>query len=137
MNKNNYPSKKVLTIYPLLGGVVGGMPFLTMGLLFALVNGSIRLFAKMLLTAIAIGFIPALLTAIILVYLKIIIKGNQDYFKVFRIGFLVTFLCFFSFIFIYDNFEESIFKGIFVVFLFAVAGGVSSLILATFILPKS
>lgn len=108
------------------------MPFLIMGFIF-----DIKLFAKILLTAIAIGFIPALLTATILVYLKIIINDNQDYFKVSRIGFLATFLCFFPLIFMHDFFMIAIFKGIFSVFLLALAGGVSSLILATFILPKS
>ncbi|WP_257791627.1 hypothetical protein [Moraxella bovoculi] len=27
-NKNKYPTLKVITLYPLLGGIVGGMPLL-------------------------------------------------------------------------------------------------------------
>ncbi|WP_066805314.1 hypothetical protein [Moraxella oblonga] len=91
----------------------------------------------------ATGFVPALLTGIVLAYFKIKTLTSDDYFKTFWIGFEVTFVCWLI-INIKSTFyklNECLVSGILLVIfshlVFALIGGISSAILAKFILPKS
>lgn len=148
MNKNKenkYPTLKVITLYPLLGGLVGGLPLLIFALLAFLFydfvgKNQVLPFVSLVW---ATGFIPALLTGIVLAYFKIKIVKSDDYFKTFWIGFGIA--CIYWLIINIDStfykLNENLFSGIVsVIFshlVFALIGGISSTLLAKFILPKS
>lgn len=82
--KNKYPTLRVITLYPLLGGLVGGSPLIIIGLLMLIddpktIEGTLII----LFFICGIGFIPALLTGILLAYFKVKILKVMDYFKAF------------------------------------------------------
>lgn len=154
MNKNNeskYPTLKVITLYPLLGGVVGillpAIPLLFYSTIIQgdEMGGTLLSFAFFLMLGAAYGFIPALLAGFILAYFKVRILNPEHYVKVFLIGWLSTFLPGLLMILIglirEPLTEQSVLSlmsgGVVVFMLLAVIGGVSSVILAKFILPKS
>lgn len=75
-----YPTKQVIIIsYSLLGGMIGSfliLPFFVMANLPAFFRG----FILFMVIGWVIGFTPALLTGIVLAYLKIRILRKMDYF---------------------------------------------------------
>ncbi len=90
----SYPEKKVMLCYSLFGGAIGGF---LLGLLITFIgfDGTISseelslLFMTMLLGSI-IGLLPALFTAMILVFSKFYIKSVIDYLYLAILGFIVT-----------------------------------------------
>lgn len=148
MNNNNeskYPTLKVITLYPLLGGLVGGMPLLIFAVLVFLFYdfvGKNQILPFFIVIVWATGFVPALLTGIVLAYFKIKILKSDDYFKTFWIGFGVTFVCWLiiniksTFYKLNESLVSGILSVIFSHLAFALIGGISSAILAKFILPK-
>lgn len=153
MNKNNenkYPTLKVITLYPLLGGAVGILlPAISLLLYSTIIqgdemDGTLLSFAFFLMLGAAYGFIPALLAGCILAYFKVRILNLEHYVKVFLIGWLATFVPGLSMILIglireplTEQSALSLMSGVVVFMLLAVIGGISSTILAKFILPKS
>lgn len=151
MNKNKenkYPTLKVITTYTLLGGIVGGMPLLIFAVLAFFFYDFVgkNQILPFIFVVWAIGFVPALLTGIILAYFKIKILQSDDYFKTFWIGFGVTFIywliiniesTFYTFYKLNENLFSGIVSVIFSHLVFALIGGISSTILAKFLLPKS
>ncbi|UYZ68528.1 hypothetical protein LP122_12440 [Moraxella bovis] len=137
-----YPTKQVIISYSLLGGMIGSfliLPFFVMANLPAFFRG----FILFMVIGWVIGFTPALLTGIVLAYLKIRILRKMDYFKTFWVGFGVTFLCFFALniMSFFRDFDDEIILS-FLLFLLScvvmsLIGGISSTLLAKFILPKS
>lgn len=82
--KNKYPTLKVITLYPLLDGLVGGSPLIIIGLLMLIDDPkTIESTLIILFFICVIGFIPALLTGILLAYFKVKILKAMDYFKAF------------------------------------------------------
>lgn len=148
--ENTYPTLKVIMLYPLLGGVVGILlPAIPLLLYSTIIQGdemggTLLSFAFFLMLGAAYGFIPALLAGCILVYFKVRILNPEHYVKVFLIGWLSTFLPGLLMILIglireplTEQSVPSLMSGVVVFMLLAVIGGVSSVILAKFILPKS
>lgn len=144
MNNQKYPTVKVILGYALLGGIVGGFPLLPFIILSILEDlSNIRVLFGLVFPFV-VGFIPALITGIVLAYFKIAIKNKIDYFKPFWIGFGVTYLCFASipivWMFFGDINNEALLYLIWNLagyLLLALIGGVSSVILAKFLLPKN
>ncbi|OPH39766.1 hypothetical protein [Moraxella equi] len=148
-NKNKYPTLKVILSYALLGSLVGTLPIIPV-LIYAIIIGddvenTLFIYAVILMVGTVIGFIPALITGCMLSYFKVRILKVKDYLKAFFFGLLTTFS--FLLIILATDFMtdvnalvESIddfFSSIFLSFWIAIIGGLSSTILAKFILPKS
>ncbi|MDO4897586.1 MAG: hypothetical protein Q3971_09520 [Moraxella sp.] len=136
MNKNTenkYPTLKVITLYPLLGGVIYCAIVLSIIYPMILSEGvkfSLEYFYFHLMGFSFIGFILNLIISFIFIILKIK-TINKNYAKIFGIGFVVYFLS--SFRFFYPNMIPNI---VFVL-VCGLLGGLLSTILAKFILPKS
>ncbi|MDO4895033.1 hypothetical protein [Moraxella sp.] len=137
MNNNNeskYPTLKVIMLYPLLGGLVGGVVVLPF-----LLPAGLDWIAFFLIIAWLVGLTPALLAGIMLAYFKIRILNPEHYLKAFFIGCLATLLPSLLTSLIALIGESSVNHLIRFVggsILFSIIGGVSSAILAKFILPK-
>lgn len=131
-NKNNYPTLKAITLYPLLGGVIYSAIVLSIMYPMILSEGvkfSLEYFYFYLMAFSFIGFILNLIISFIFIILKIK-TINKNYAKIFGIGFVVYFLS--SFRFFYPNMIPNI---VFVL-VCGLLGGLLSTILAKFILPK-
>lgn len=125
---------KVMTLYPLLGGFIGGLLLLPIVMIFYQYPAEHGLF--FIYISSLLGIVPALLSAIVIDTLRITIKNHRDYHKVFIIGFICTFLSALIFMgAIIGGFFVNL-KEIIGIVLMGLSGGISSVILAKFILPK-
>lgn len=134
-NKNNYPTLKAITLYPLLGGVIYSAIVLSIMYPMILSEGvkfSLEYFYFYLMAFSFIGFILNLIIGFIFIIFKIKII-NKNYVKIFGMGFVVYFLA--SFLFFHSNMDIA--QGIVFVVGCGVLGGSISALLAKFILPKS
>lgn len=148
MNKNKenkYPTLKIMTFYPLLGGFVSGF------LACLIFRDNIPYFNPISLEFLVpafglsfiIGFIPFLLTGIVLSWFKIRVLKILDYIKAFVVGFCCIFLFVIFMMIIMYGLEKAV-SGMFAndgfeIFwsiIISTIGGISSTILAKFILPK-
>lgn len=138
MNKNKenkYPTLKVITTYTLLGGFVGSLVLVPIAIIFY--NYPYEYGLMIIFVGSLFGSIPALFTAIVINTLRIFIKNNSDYCKVFIIGFICTFLSALIFmVAIINDFSVNL-MDIIAIILMGLAGGISSTLLAKFLLPKS
>ena len=102
-----YPTGKVLTYYALFGGGIGGLIHLIGVMLFPMnetisrhswQHVGLNNFFLAMLGAIAFGtlfgFIPSIVTSIIIVLRKIVLSSVWQYFRLFVIGCFVTFFIF-------------------------------------------
>ena len=136
----SYPRGKVIGVYGLLGGVVGGLIlFLYIAIGMSIDIGiPLRdplLFFKMAPAFILVGFfgglLPALLTGYVVSKLKMYFDSVAKVFPLFMIGFMSTFL-FVVWFMIGDGSADSTTSDI----LFCCNGGVSAIITGWFVLPK-
>ncbi|UNU74181.1 hypothetical protein LU293_04625 [Moraxella nasovis] len=141
-----YPTIKVILGYALLGGLLGSLPFVWLLLfwLFFLGDDWNVLFA-VVEAAVMFGTAPAFLTGLTLSLTKTRIKKDSDYWRIFTIGFVMTFLCFlitgiFDLLMdgmdVYYVIKRSVFGFLFFG-IFGLIGGIASVALAKFLLPKS
>lgn len=148
--KNDYPTLKVITLYPLLGGIIGGLPITLMVVIGILIEQDWDPIFEMLWASVAVtflaGLIPSALAGILLAYHKIRILDKTNYLKAFFIGWLATFLPTMILVILANIdvlFEWQMLDILFglvvsmvVVAIFASLGGLTSTLLAKFILPK-
>lgn len=149
--KNDYPTLKVITLYPLLGGIIGGLPITLTVVIGILIEQDWDPIFEMLWASVAItflaGLIPSALAGILLSYYKIRVLHKTNYLKAFFIGWLATFLPTMILVILANIdvlFEWQMLDILFglvvsmvVVAIFALLGGLTSTLLAKFILPKS
>lgn len=149
-----YPKEKVILLFILLGGAVGGFVFLLLTKLWELLISilgnssstidyfqsfifSFGLIPLFLFFGTLFGFIPALLTAIYLSIKEFIIIEAKDYGFLFLIGSLSVLFSITILIIITDpnpfifDFNDTI-----ITILLAVIGGISSMICGKLFLPK-
>ncbi|OPH38962.1 hypothetical protein [Moraxella equi] len=149
-----YPKEKVILLFILLGGAVGGfVAILSMGLWLLLISilknpsgifDYLQYFIVSFLTiplfmlyGILLGFIPALLTSIYLSIKEFIIIETKDYGFLFLIGSLSVLFSITILIIIADpnpfifDFNDTI-----LTILLAIIGGISAMICGKFFLPK-
>lgn len=147
-----YPTGKVLTCYALFGGGIGGLIHLMGVMLFPMKEtiswqqGGLNNFFLAMLAAIAFGtlfgFIPSILTSIIIVLRKIVLSSVWQYFRLFVIGCFVTF---FIFVIAFHDINRLFTSNTLVTWLgilvfngrLAIVGGLSSVIVGKLVLPKS
>ena len=150
-----YPTGKVLTCYALFGGGIGGLIHLIGVMLFpknetisrqSWQHGGLSNFFLAMLVAIAFGtlfgFIPSILTSIIIVLRKIVLSSVWQYFKLFLIGCFVTF---FISVIAFHDINRLFTSNTLVTWLgilvfnsrLAMVGGLSSVIIGKLALPKS
>ena len=135
-NKNKYPTLKVITIYTLCGGVLAGLLILPILLLIFMTNmNDLTYLTIYFYDWFLYGLFPAFIVGFLLSYFKITITKTTDYAKTFLMGFAVVFLCVLMFIITQGDFGNLFILVMMV--LLSLIGGVSSTILAKFILPKS
>ena len=146
-----YPTGKVLTCYALFGGGIGGLIHLIGVMLFPMKEtiswqqGGLNNFFLAMLAAIAFGtlfgFIPSILTSIIIVLRKIVLSSVWQYFRLFVIGCFVTF---FIFVIAFHDINRLFTSNTLVTWLgiqlfngrLAIVGGLSSVIVGKLVLPK-
>ena len=146
-----YPTGKVLTYYALFGGGIGGLIHLIGVMLFPMKEtiswqqGGLNNFFLAMLAAIAFGtlfgFIPSILTSIIIVLRKIVLSSVWQYFRLFVIGCFVTF---FIFVIAFHDINRLFTSNTLVTWLgilvfngrLAIVGGLSSVIVGKLVLPK-
>lgn len=122
----NYPKAKVILCYCLFGGAMGGF-FLGLLWIFTRFRGVILLeklsfvFVSMLFGSV-LGLLPALFTALILVFRKFYIKSVIDYLYLAILGFIVTAITGITFFVPW--------------YVIATVGAISTVILGKFVLPK-
>lgn len=147
-----YPTGKVLTCYALFGGGIGGLIHLIGVMLFPMKEtiswqqGGLNNFFLAMLAAIAFGtlfgFIPSILTSIIIVLRKIVLSSVWQYFRLFVIGCFVTF---FIFVIAFHDINRLFTSNTLVTWLgilvfngrLAIVGGLTSVIVGKLVLPKS
>lgn len=148
--KNDYPTLKVITLYPLLGGIIGGLPITLTVVIGILIEQDWDPIFEMLWASIVVtflaGLIPSALAGILLAYYKIRVLHKANYLKAFFIGWLATFLPAMILVILANIdvlFEWQMLDILFglvvsmvVVAIFALLGGLTSTLLAKFILPK-
>lgn len=135
-NKNTYPTLKVVTIYTLCGGVLSRLLILPILLLIFMTGmNDLTYLTIYFYDWFLYGLFPAFIVGFLLSYFKITITKTVDYIKVFLMGFAVVFLCVLMFIIIQGGFDNLFI--IIMMILLSLIGGISSTILAKFILPKS
>lgn len=142
---DNYPTGKILTCYALFGGLMGGALFcIGTGLFLGieqLTNHTFRTdltafkdvgigFTVIMLASWLLGLIPAFFTGFILA--KTFTK--QQIIKPFFIGAILSFLFFFL---IFGLLASDVLRGLTSGLIFALIGGLSSVIVGKFVLPKS
>lgn len=137
----SYPRGKVIGVYGLLGGVVGGLILFFYIAIGISIDIGIPLrdslpFVKMAPTFILVGFfgglLPALLTGYIVSKFKIYFNSVAKVFPLFIIGFMSTFLFVVWFMIGDGSVNSSMTSDI----LFCCNGGVSAIITGWFVLPK-
>lgn len=143
---NNYPTKKVIIGYTLLGGLTGGVFVLVFTLIIDLVfNKQWRTFdemAEVLTFAVMAGTPSAFLTGVYLARTKSYLKNKTDAFKCALVGFIATFLPYFLLLLAVNgaDFDKSSLNALVamtqVVVLVGMVGAMSAVILAAFLLPK-
>lgn len=147
-----YPTGKVLTYYALFGGGIGGLIHLIGVMLFPMNEtiswqhvGLNNFFLTMLATiafGTLFGFIPSIVTSIIIVLRKIVLSSVWQYFRLFLIGCFVTF---FIFVIAFHDINRLFTSNTLVTWLgilvfngrLAIVGGLSSVIVGKLVLPKS
>ena len=147
-----YPTGKVLTYYALFGGGIGGLIHLMGVMLFPMKETiswqyvGLNNFFLARLGAIAFGtlfgFIPSIVTSIIIVLRKIVLSSVWQYFRLFVIGCFVTF---FIFVIAFHDINRLFTSNTLVTWLgilvfngrLAIVGGLSSVIVGKLVLPKS
>ena len=136
----NYPKGKVIGVYGLLGGAIGGLiVFLYMIVMFVIDGNIFRQeltdIFKMLLASIVGGFffglLPTLVAGLTICKLKIVFDSILKIVPLFFIGFFSTFI-FSVWIIATDVFLEKIMFGL----VFSLIGGVSAVITGLIALPK-
>lgn len=160
MDIKSYPTKKVILTYSLLGGLVGG-------LIYSLAVGSVLLveqvlhqsfktdttafmdvlfgFAGILMVSFIVGFIPALLTGISIAIKKIRLIKKLAYLRLALIGFLATVPISTVLILLIAMWSNGlsrltpslITENILTILVVSSIGGLSSIIIGRFVLPKS
>lgn len=146
MQSGKYPHTKVILAFLFYGGAVGGIVVATVSvvllpmIIFAIMGGII------------LGTVPSVMTGIVLAYKKVCLLTKQDYFYVFLVGYITTFI---YMIMPTDIFSESargyglyreyksvglmtyLFAIILANMIYALIGGVSAMIVGHYCLPKS
>lgn len=146
MQNGKYPHTKVILAFLFYGGAVGGIVVATVSvvllpmIIFAIIGGII------------LGTVPSVMTGIVLAYKKVCLVTRQDYFYVFLVGYITTFI---YMIMPTDIFSDSVrgyglyreYKSVgLMTYLFAIIlanmiysliGGVTAVILGHHILPRS
>lgn len=146
MQNGKYPHTKVILAFLFYGGAVGGIVVATVSvvllpmIIFAIMGGII------------LGTVPSVMTGIVLAYKKVCLVTRQDYFYVFLVGYITTFI---YMIMPTDIFSESargyglyreyksvglmtyLFAIILANMIYALIGGVSAMIVGHYCLPKS
>lgn len=137
----NYPTKKVILVFSLLGGAIGGTIFIIVKSFVILIThyiqtSSIEIDLKDILLApifgTILGFLPAFFTGLTITSLELTKSYLTHYLTVFLIGIITSAIVGMPLQVITAggfSFEY------FVIYVFT--GGVSSLILSKFVLPKA
>ncbi len=136
----NYPKAKVIGIYGLLGGAIGGLILISYIIVITIVKESISVndaldFLKMLAAGAVFGFflglLPAFLTGYCASKLEIYFDSIRKVFPLFIIGFASTFLCIVWFIL-----ESASIDSVIGIVLFCCIGGASAIVTGLIALPK-
>ena len=136
----NYPKGKVIGIYGLLGGAIGGLILISYIIVITIVKESISVndaldFIKMLAAGAVFGFflglLPAFLTGYCASKLEIYFDSIRKVFPLFIIGFTSTFLCIVWFIL-----ESASIDSVIGIVLFCCIGGASAIVTGLIALPK-
>ncbi|MDO4449564.1 MAG: hypothetical protein Q4B79_01210 [Moraxella sp.] len=143
-NMTKYPTPKIIIAYALFTGLLSGLLSLPFVSLFMTSRNDWGYLAIYFYWWFLVSLVPALLSGIVIGYFKIIIKRPFDYLKPFGVAFLVFFILGLVFIGVLALMEidsrllkfESAIYFIMLIFCIALISGVSSTILAKFILPK-
>lgn len=130
-----YPTAKVIILYALFGGIIGGA---LVGLVVAVLTAWFDFFT-ILFTAMAYGFLigllPALITGSTLAYGQFY-RHKKSLLVAFAIGFLVTMLSAIIFLFFVDALTEQATLSLSLSLLIALVGGISAVLTGLFALPK-
>lgn len=141
---NNYPTKKVILGYTLLGGLVGSVIFVIIAQIMIFKDDGlfllddVRFISPIITFGTATGTVPALIIGTVLALTKTYLNDIKDGVKCLVVGFLVTFIFYFLLMLVIlldmKLFWKSINNPIFICSV--MVGGLSSLILAVLLLPQ-
>lgn len=141
---NNYPTKKVILGYTLLGGFVGSVIFVIIAQIMIFKDDGlfllddVRFISPIITFGTATGTVPALIIGTVLALTKTYLNDIKDGVKCLVVGFLVTFIFYFLLMLVIlldmKLFWKSINNPIFICSV--MVGGLSSLILAVLLLPQ-
>ena len=135
-----YPKNKILAIYGLLGGAIGGLIYSSSITMLFLVEGDLSLqelpdVIKMILAFIffgfSIGLLPALLAGFVISRLQICFDSIKKIVPLFVIGFISTFI-----FMIWFTLDENTITFTTSILSFCCTGGISAVITGWFALPK-
>lgn len=135
-----YPRNKILAIYGLLGGAIGGLIYSSSITMLFLVEGDLSLqelpdVIKMLLALVffgfSIGLLPALLAGFVIGRLQICFDSIKKIVPLFVIGFISTFI-----FMIWFALDENAITFTTSILSFCCIGGISAVITGWFALPK-
>lgn len=143
MELDNYPTDKVVSTYALLGGAIGGIliGIFLMVIKFPRYTGMDETFGDLLIGLFSFalygaffGLIPAMMTGWCVANRKIYLDDKANFFKIFVIGFIVSgfFTAIMTVVFLY----QEILSWLKYIFIFGSIGGLSSIIVGKFVLPK-
>ncbi|UNU74180.1 hypothetical protein LU293_04620 [Moraxella nasovis] len=147
LSNQHYPTAKIIILYPLLGGVVGGvlsLPYFLFNLTVNTQDGYFLVIFEMiflvLIFSFVVGLLPALLAGIMMVIFKIHVGNFKSYFKAFVIGFVAVVLAYLGLMLLTvlsgaDWSDWSAKKEVTTLW-FALLGGLSSVVLARLFVPK-
>ena len=159
MTLANYPTTKIITYYALLGGMVGGLVFaVVLGIMLLIeqiqtqafrtdlsaISDFVTGFGGILIASFIVGFLPALLTGIIISLKRICLITLRNYLQIAVIGFLVSLPILGIIVGIMGNWSNGlsgfhfnlILDNVLTILGFSCIGAVSSVIVGKFVLPK-
>jgi hypothetical protein len=137
---SNYPKGKVIGLYGLLGGAIGGLIATSFIIVFSVIEGSVSLqeipdFIKILAVGTVFGFplglLPALLTGYSAYKLEIYFDSMRKVLPLFTVGFMSTFLCIVWFMLKSDSIDSVV-----NIMLICCVGGASAIVTGLIALPK-
>ena len=137
---SNYSKGKVIVLYGLLGGAVGGLIIASYKIVLFVIEGSsslqdipnfITILAVGAVFGIPVGLLPALLTGYSAYKLEIYFDSIRKVFSLFVIGFMSTFLCI-----VWFMLESYSTDSIINIMLICCIGGASAIVTGLIALPK-
>lgn len=146
MKNGKYPYIRVILEFLLFGGAIGGIVVSIISVVL------LPVIILAIIGGIILGTIPSLLTGIFLAYKRVCLANKYDYFYIFLVGYIATFIhrlipedifvgTILEYVFMgglkMKDFLENVFAIILANMIYSLIGGVTAVILGHHILPRS